>query len=62
MSGLGKKALITGISGQDGAYLTKLLIDKGYTIYGTTRDVENANLNNLEKLNLVNQLNLLNQI
>lgn len=29
-----KKALITGITGQDGAYLAKLLLDKGYTVYG----------------------------
>ncbi len=56
---MGKKALITGITGQDGAYLTKLLIDKGYTIFGTTRDVENANLNNLEKLNLANQIKII---
>ncbi|MFX0204294.1 MAG: GDP-mannose 4,6-dehydratase, partial [Candidatus Hodarchaeota archaeon] len=30
-----KKALITGITGQDGAYLAKFLLDKGYEIYGT---------------------------
>ena len=29
-----KKALITGITGQDGAYLTKFLLSKGYKIYG----------------------------
>ena len=32
-----KKALITGITGQDGYYLAKLLFDKGYQIYGTHR-------------------------
>ena len=29
-----KKALITGITGQDGAYLTELLLEKGYEVYG----------------------------
>ncbi|MCK5724921.1 MAG: GDP-mannose 4,6-dehydratase, partial [Gammaproteobacteria bacterium] len=31
-----KKALICGISGQDGAYLSKLLLSKGYEVYGTS--------------------------
>jgi GDPmannose 4,6-dehydratase len=30
-----KKALITGISGQDGAYLARFLLDKGYDVFGT---------------------------
>jgi len=34
---MGKSALITGISGQDGAYLTKLLLEKGYEVVGTRR-------------------------
>lgn len=33
-----KSALILGVSGQDGAYLSRLLLDKGYTVYGTSRD------------------------
>ncbi|MGC9208117.1 GDP-mannose 4,6-dehydratase, partial [Acidithiobacillus sp.] len=28
-------SIITGITGQDGAYLTQLLLEKGYTVYGT---------------------------
>ena len=32
-----KNALITGIRGQDGAYLAKLLLDKGYTVWGAVR-------------------------
>ena len=32
-----KTALITGITGQDGAYLAKLLLDKGYHVYGAYR-------------------------
>jgi GDPmannose 4,6-dehydratase len=35
-----KKALIIGISGQDGAYLSRLLLDKGYEVYGASRDAE----------------------
>jgi len=34
----GKKALITGITGQDGYYLTRLLIKKGYKVYGIARN------------------------
>ena len=33
-----KTALITGITGQDGAYLAKFLLAKGYSVYGTVRD------------------------
>ena len=32
-----KKALITGITGQDGSYLSELLLEKGYEIYGIIR-------------------------
>lgn len=39
----GKTALITGITGQDGAYLAKLLLDKGYEVYGTFRRASSAN-------------------
>jgi len=35
-----KRALICGISEQDGFYLAKLLLDKGYTVFGTTRNAE----------------------
>ena len=45
-----KKALICGISGQDGAWLAKLLIDKGYQVFGTSRDVQTNNFRNLIEL------------
>jgi GDPmannose 4,6-dehydratase len=45
-----KKALITGITGQDGAYLTKLLLDKGYDVYGAFRRTSGLNLNGLKYL------------
>jgi GDPmannose 4,6-dehydratase len=39
-----KKALITGITGQDGAYLSKLLLDKGYKVYGAFRRTSDLHL------------------
>ncbi len=38
-----KSAVITGITGQDGAYLAQLLLDKGYTVYGTYRRTSSVN-------------------
>jgi GDPmannose 4,6-dehydratase len=35
-----KKALIIGASGQDGAWLSKLLLEQGYEVHGTSRDHE----------------------
>ena len=40
------KALILGVTGQDGAYLARLLLDKGYTVYGTSRDAVGKIRNN----------------
>jgi GDPmannose 4,6-dehydratase len=45
-----KKALITGITGQDGAYLAKFLLDKGYEVYGAFRRTAGLNLNGLKYL------------
>ncbi len=45
-------ALITGISGQDGAYLSKLLLSKGYKIVGITRSYKNLNLKGLSYLGI----------
>ncbi|WP_277875080.1 GDP-mannose 4,6-dehydratase [Anabaena sp. FACHB-1237] len=41
-----KTALICGISRQDGAYLAKLLLDKGYTVCGTSRDAQISSFSN----------------
>ncbi len=49
---MAKKALITGISGQDGSYLAKFLLDKKYIVFGTTRRKNKSNLKNLYKLNI----------
>jgi len=45
-----KKALITGITGQDGAYLAKFLLDKGYKVYGTYRRLSTPNFWRLQYL------------
>jgi GDPmannose 4,6-dehydratase len=45
-----KKAMITGITGQDGAYLSKLLIEKGYEVYGAFRRTSDLHLNRLKYL------------
>jgi GDPmannose 4,6-dehydratase len=44
---MSKRALIFGISGQDGTYLAELLLKKGYEVYGTSRDAQVANFRNL---------------
>jgi GDPmannose 4,6-dehydratase len=56
---MAKRALISGISGQDGAYLAKLLLEKGYQVFGTARDAQMATFINLEKLGIRQQVTLL---
>ena len=45
-----KRALICGVSGQDGAYLAKLLLEKGYQVYGGSRDAQMTSAKNLVRL------------
>lgn len=47
---LKKKALITGINGQDGAYLTRFLLNKGYEVHGLVRRSSLGNLNRIEDI------------
>ncbi|MBC8155212.1 MAG: GDP-mannose 4,6-dehydratase [Bacteroidetes bacterium] len=47
-----KTALICGISGQDGAYLAKLLLEKGYRVVGGSRDAQMASFRSLEQLGI----------
>lgn len=54
-----KTALISGISGQDGAYLARLLLDKGYQVFGTARDAQMASFQNLEKLGIRQRITLI---
>lgn len=51
-----KKALITGITGQDGSYLAELLLGKGYQVYGMHRRTSTPNLQNIA--HILNRLNL----
>lgn len=53
-----KKAIITGITGQDGAYLAKLLLSKGYFVYGAFRRTSSVNFWRLEELDVYNHPNL----
>lgn len=53
-----KTALITGISGQDGAYLAELLLEKGYKVYGTYRRTSSVNFWRIEELGIQNHPNL----
>jgi GDP-mannose 4,6-dehydratase len=53
-----KRALICGISGQDGSYLARLLLEKGYEVHGTARDAQMANFGNHNKLGIVNRITL----
>ena len=46
------RALIVGISGQDGAYLARLLLEKGYEVWGTSRDAQVASFANLRQLGI----------
>lgn len=46
------KAIITGITGQDGAYLAQLLLDKGYQVYGTFRRTSSVNFWRIEELGI----------
>ena len=53
-----KSAVITGITGQDGAYLTQLLLEKGYKVYGTFRRTSSVNFWRLEELGVLDNPNL----
>ncbi len=53
-----KRALIFGVSGQDGGYLAKLLLSKNYKVYGVSRDLETCNLSNLRHLNILENVEI----
>lgn len=53
-----KKAIITGITGQDGAYLAELLLEKGYEVTGTYRRTSSVNFWRIEELGIQNHPNL----
>lgn len=53
-----KKAIVTGITGQDGTYLAQLLLDKGYAVYGTYRRTSSVNFWRMEELGVHSHPNL----
>jgi GDPmannose 4,6-dehydratase len=53
---MAKTALITGITGQDGAYLAELLLNKGYTVIGAERRASTRNRMRLDELGITEQL------
>ena len=53
---MAKTALITGITGQDGAYLSKLLLEKGYEVHGAFRRTSDLHLNRMKFLNIENEI------
>jgi len=50
------RALVCGVSGQDGAYLAKLLLGKGYEVYGTSRDAQVSTFSNLKELGVYSEV------
>jgi GDPmannose 4,6-dehydratase len=59
---MAKNALICGVSGQDGGYLARLLLSKGYTVWGTSRDAQGAAFGNLHALGIFEQVKLLSML
>lgn len=53
-----KTAIITGVTSQDGAYLSKLLIGKGYRVIGLVRSSDNSNLKGLSYLGIASRVNI----
>ena len=53
-----KNAVIFGISGQDGAFLAKLLLEKDYRVIGASRNIHTASFNNLDRLNIRDNIEL----
>ena len=54
-----KRALVTGVTGQDGAYLAKLLLDKGYKVYGLHARRATDTLWRLRYLDILDRVHLL---
>ena len=55
---MSKSAIVTGITGQDGAYLAELLLEKGYRVFGTYRRTSSVNFWRIEELGVKNHANL----
>lgn len=53
------RALVCGVNGQDGSYLSRLLLDKGYEVWGTSRDAQASNFSNLSTLGIHDRVRVL---
>ena len=53
-----RRALICGVSGQDGAYLTQMLLSKGYEVFGTSRDAQMSHFENLRQVGAFGRVTL----
>lgn len=54
-----KRALICGVGGQDGGFLAQLLLNKGYEVFGTSRDVQIGRFSNLDALGISKNIQML---
>ena len=54
-----KRALVTGVTGQDGPYLAKFLLEKGYKVFGTYRRVSTPNFWRLQELGIINNITMI---
>jgi len=59
MNGEKKRALITGVTGQDGAYLAKFLLDKDYEVFGIVRRVSTPNFWRLQDIGVLDKITLI---
>lgn len=57
--GIGKRAFILGISGQDGAYLAQFLLNQGYTVFGSSRDAQRERWGSLDRLGIRERVQLI---
>lgn len=55
---MNKKAIVTGVTGQDGAYLCKVLLSKGYSVYGTFRRTSSVNFWRLREVGVYDDVNM----
>ena len=55
---MSKRALICGVSGQDGSYLAKLLLERDYEVWGSSRDAEQTTFNNARQLGIYDSIHL----
>lgn len=53
-----RKALVVGVTGQDGAYLARWLLSKGYEVHGSSRDADVASMSRLAKLGIRDRVNV----